>query len=169
MAKHGEAGGLPGHAAAAAPGRPSVPFLRSRDPPQAAALADRRWKCRCIGQQEDSPCGSRWPLKAKILGRESKSTLCPSKGEKGRMGKKRSNIDCDVVWHESAFYVPGSKAVADTGSPFLLVAKCLRNDCESYCAEARLSARSRRMRVRVRAVRAHHVQTAQCMILVALL
>ena len=27
-------------------------------------------------------------------------------------------------------------AVADTGSPFLLVAKCLRKDCATYCAEA---------------------------------
>ncbi|CAE7783787.1 unnamed protein product [Symbiodinium pilosum] len=26
-------------------------------------------------------------------------------------------------------------AVADTGSPFLLVAKCLRSDCKTYCAE----------------------------------
>ncbi|CAJ1378192.1 unnamed protein product [Effrenium voratum] len=26
-------------------------------------------------------------------------------------------------------------AVADTGSPFLLVAKCLRDDCPAYCAE----------------------------------
>ncbi|CAE7038059.1 unnamed protein product [Symbiodinium sp. CCMP2592] len=40
-----------------------------------------------------------------------------SSSEKGRTGKKRI------------------KAVADTGSPFLLVAKCLRKDCESYCAE----------------------------------
>eukprot|EP00435_Cladocopium_sp_Y103_P012236 s3981_g3.t1 len=61
-----------------------------------------------------------------------------------------SKVTIPLHWEAGGFYLyyrlhgQGSNkardsrriyAVADTGSPFLLVAKCLRKDCATYCAE----------------------------------
>lgn len=67
--------------------------------------------------------------------------------EKGR-GKIAPQVQPTVLavplhWEDGGFYLSFSLGgsdtkflgVADTGSPFMLVAKCLRKDCASYCAE----------------------------------
>ncbi|CAE6946331.1 unnamed protein product [Symbiodinium natans] len=88
----------------------------------------------------------RWCRRA-VLGFASWLAL-PSRASRAR--SRTSEVDIPLWWAAGGFCLQFSldsgsdsglggkrriKAVADTGSPFLLLAKCLRPDCRSYCAE----------------------------------